>query len=543
MTLIKLHDSQLINGKRLSSLAKFDLARARHCFVFYEGKDEMKVDDNLNYEIERCCCWAGRISSLCEFPLSVKIVPLGAHFFTVKPLQSFMWTPAEQTEEINEIVENNEHASAQNSDNDDNLNEFIDKWPNNNIFDIPSALVHDYRFPSQLAQYVFNFLPINDILFTFRSISRAHYSSLLLHDNHWWKQRLTREYGSSVTRWSDATLHQWRSEWLTATTPFHKYDRRRKQVTDESIRVIIESQPVWFSAAVHLQCRLNQFIRNVMKRSEPELCSFDIIPAALRHVLLVAPPFQYCSKFLLPAGYLLWSGSKDSYADENDEHSQAEKNRQLFWFSYKDREERYVALYTGACYVKADQNTAKMGFLVEDEKNDVEKEEVAADDEDLMADEEIDNQDEKINNTKKVEEIREVEFSDPNLFPIFEWEPRNGTIRMTANCAHDFCDKRGVYRYCEKLSQMWNAREMALTAKSDKPIKFECDFEGDEDDADVDDEDNMSESDADQIDSPDQVNKWRHLSPPFAVRFDPLLQRELIDIIEKELNNDDLIEY
>jgi len=530
-TLIKLHDAKLITGEHFSSLSKFGSTRTNNSFVYFHGDREIKANDSLNRDLKRCE-WTGSISNLCKFPEDVKI-PRGAHFLTVKQQKTIIWTPALQTD-ISDQHENDENRQQAQTDeqsssnnNNSNTNEVIDMRPK---FDIPTALIYHQRFSSHLAHYLLNFLPINTILFTLRRLSRAHRTSPLLLDNDWWKRRLTNDYGSSVTRWSDATLQQWRSEWLTATTPLRRYEERTKQATNENLRVIVEGQPVWFSAAIHLQTRLNRFSRDIMKQDEPEIATMLNIPAALRYVFLVAPPFQFCSKYLMP-DYELWSSSINSKM--RDDFSRANQNAELFWFSYMDRDHnsQCVALYSGVCYVERDQHTADMGTAVEESKEDEDVDDDYGDDYDeeqkevmtLMSDAEENDEEKKI---KKKVEIREVQFIDSNLFPIFEWDPYEAELRVAANSAHSYFIKRGVYRYCDKLAQMWNERELALTIQPTKPLDDEDDLQPD-----VKDDDNNKN---------DSIAINHHLSPPFHVRYDRRQMRILInELLQEDIQVDD----
>jgi len=152
-------------------------------------------------------------------------------------------------------------------------------------------------------------------------------------------------------------------------------EKRQKHGVDENVRLIVEAQPIWFSAAILLQTRLNRFCRDIMKQDEPEIATILNIPAALRYVLLVAPPFQYCGKYLLPQ-HKLWS--QNSPLHNFDWFHLAKKKNELFWFAHNINSNRNyhrcIALYSGVCYVKSDQNTEKMGIAVEsiehEKKND-----------------------------------------------------------------------------------------------------------------------------------------------------------------------------
>lgn len=73
-------------------------------------------------------------------------------------------------------------------------------------FNLPCALLCDPRCSPQLAQYAFAFLDTADVVFGINSLQHTirDYHSLI--DDNWWKRRLTAEFGSSVTRFSNATL-------------------------------------------------------------------------------------------------------------------------------------------------------------------------------------------------------------------------------------------------------------------------------------------------------------------------------------------------
>jgi len=530
MTLIKLHDTKLINSKNVSALKNFGLTRTRHCFVYYDGEQKVEAMNSLNEKLNNFR-WDRKISGLCQLPMHTTL-PLGSHFLTVEQRTSAIWTPALPPHASDETDEKSQHAQIANSSSNYNIinkesksgAKLINARP---IFNFPTALINDHRFSTHLAHYLLNFLPINTIIFTLRNISRAHRASELLCDNDWWKRRLCHDYGSSVTRWSDSTLYQWRLEWLTGgtLTPLRRYeDRTNRAATNENVRAMVESQPIWFSAAIHLQTRLNRFSRDIMKDQEPEIFVGYEIPSALRYVLLVAPPFQYSSKYLLPQ-YKLWSERFRVY--DYKYFNQANGNNGAFWFSSVDDNSGYFGIYTGVCYVKSDQNTANMGIAVEREEN----KEIAENLLGILIKSEIENGnlENLLSDDEKKAYIREVEFKDSNLFPIIEWRLNiDNQLSMVANSAHEFCVKYGVYRFCERLAQMWNDRELALTIQSTKPMKDEEDVHGSEDD----DDDEMKVADENE-----RKTVYNHFSPPFNVEFDEISMDDVMQCIDAEINN------
>jgi len=518
--LIKLHDTKLINGRHFP-LDNFRSTRANHCFVYFNGEQEIKVDDSLNDKLQ-ICRLKRAISDLCRFPRNSVILP-GSHFFTVKQkslIWSAVWKNNERDDRIDQINEKSENPNSDNIKKIKGLMGINDTRP---IFDIPSALTQDHRCSSDLAHYILDFIPINAILFCLRRLNRAHHTSQLLLHNQWWKQRLAREFGFSVTRWSQSTLNFWRFEWLTGKT-LKRY-RRNNQAINENIRATVESQPIWFSAAIHLQTRLDFFSRDILKQDDSNLDSSDVlvIPDALRYVLLVSPPFQYCSQCLMTGHYLRLTGS---YIDKYDSGPRQATNHRLFCFAYDGEESKLLALYSGLCYVEADQNTEKLGVEIE-RVEEINNEENSVNEEN----EEIQT------NDRKTDKIREVQFNDSNLCPIFEWEQNGESLLQVASSTHDFFIKRGVYCYCEKLAQMWNEREIALTIKPAQPIKDEDNFQSEDDEAWESNEDG-DVNDQVKFNDDHNMQKYSHLSPPFLVNFDRIHMRYLMSDLQNEIEND-----
>jgi len=427
---------------------------------------------------------------------------------------------------------------------------FIDEHP---TFNILAALTHDDRCSFDLLRYLLNFLSVNAILFGVRHLSRAHQTSSLLQDNQWWKQRLTRVYGVSVTRWSDATLQQWRTEWLMRT-PQNIRDKDeidsegnviKKNPMDENIRATVEAQPIWFSAVTHLQTRLNRFECDIMKQSKPEFLSNTRISSAFHYVLLVAPPFQLCDKCLdhgnPPCEFLV--NNAQQRQQMMPQFRAAFYHEHLCWFSHRHHAEhsRCFTLYTGPCYVKADHNTAAMGEKVENSNNEANKKDDDADQDDNEVEEEENDEndcddddddatmksdgddesssDKTIGDNNNPKEIREVKFTDPNLFPVFEWEPYQDQFWLEARSAHEFFVSAKIYQKCQQLAGEWDERESKLLTTG-----------------------NLSKSQAlkDNSDLKDETNNkdFSHLSPPFEVHFDRSMMNKLIESLQTEIAAD-----
>jgi len=142
--------------------------------------------------------------------------------------------------------------------------------------------------------------------------------------------------------------------------------------------------------------------------------------------------------------------------------------------------------------------------------------------------------------TKKTK-IRQIQFNDSNLFPIVEWDPHESQFKLQAVSAHSYFVKRGVYRYCEKLAQMWNERELAITINTVKPVKDEDNLHRDVESVDDDEENVEDDEEPDDeyneinvnIDDNATVNK--HLSPPFQIHYDPELMKSLIKELRDEI--------
>lgn len=422
------------------------------------------------------------------------------------------------SDEVVDAVSSNQSNDSSNNPSNNSLKD----QSNNEIkhgdrvkFDIPTMLLSDPRCSTHLTHYVLDFVDSEDVLFGLSSWNHLHHNHTTLTDSVWWKKRLTREFGTSVTRWSNATLEHWRSKWLP-----EKADRLSQNMRDNNCEIAaisnddrerLESLPLWHSAAVHLITRLKTFAHGIMGQSTGSIR----LPSAMIYVLLISPPFHYTSEYIIPrwdVGYELWSLSTDidAYKEtkygvrediDNDSESFIKLKKDLHWFAKCDNAEAtsFLALYTGLCYVVHDQVSQGMGQL-----------------------------------EARSLDTREVMFTDPNLWPVVQWEHHQSNLSFEAPNMHQFCLERGVYRYCEKLSMVWDKKAASID-------------QDDEDEASDDDEDDES-SDNDADDSvyegeiayePYETDPHPSFKPSDEIKLDHLYMDRTADDLREAIEQED----
>jgi len=350
---------------------------------------------------------------------------------------------------------------------------------------------------------------------------------------------LTREYGVIVTRWSDSTLVTWRSDWLMGI-PHNinytsiRYQNHNQRPAEQNIRAVVKFQPIWFSTAIHLQSRLNCFSRVVMKQSNPEFSADTRISSALRYFLLVSPPFQRCSEYLV---FGVGNSCNEFWLKENQQQRRmipelhnALQHEQLCWFSELDRAEdsSIFAIYTGLCYVKADENTTAMGVKVENPDTEEDKNDEESEEDEYREEEDDENEhdgdgamksdDDNEISDENPKEIRDVLFTDPNLFPVFEWQAYQDGLWLEARSAHDFFIQRKVYQYCHLLKTKWDKYALAMTHDSPQSVQNSSNF-----------------SVVDDSDDKFDFAPFNHLSPPFKIQFDQSRMKILFEEILNEI--------
>lgn len=280
----------------------------------------------------------------------------------------------------------------------DHMNSVVDH-DKRSKFNIPGALLTNTRCSEQLAQYVLEFVDVTDVLFAINALDSASHNHQVLMSNKWWKRLLTQQYGSSVTRWSDDELYLLQQEKLS----------RQPAETRERLSAL----PLWFTAAIHLITRLARFAHDILQQPKGTIR----IPSAMTYILLIAPPFKRCIKYLTDDGLALWIHSEDI-----EFHCYKVEMKPHHWFAAagSDDPREFVALYTGECYVHDSLDLQDIGQLVDGTST------------------------------------RRVTFTDPNQWPVLSWDPSNRELGIDDTNMHDFCLHRGVYRYCATMSEKWD---------------------------------------------------------------------------------------
>ena len=259
--------------------------------------------------------------------------------------------------------------------------------------------------PTSCYHMLLSFLDLNDLIYGLRRINHsirneASWSASSL----WWKNRLRNERGPSVVRWSDATLSKWAHEF--------------GQNSMRSLPFL--SWPLWFAAAVHLQCRRNRFRRDMMhidslqqtqRLTDVRVTSGFVrphfeVPRALRDFLLLSPPFhppptqltaksQLCvnTAMLLPAYPI-------TAIDISD----------IAWFAADASRYVVVGLWLGTVFAyENEQNNSRGRFFANFHENDF----------DFNPD--FDKISLMVDNIENSKRIREYYYDNSNEVPIVEW--------------------------------------------------------------------------------------------------------------------------
>ena len=149
---------------------------------------------------------------------------------------------------------------------------------------------------------------------------------------------------------------------------------------------LILSLPLWYAAALHLQCRLNRFSSQVMYQPIPQLQEsypqqqlvidasqidamiaagrlrprFVEIPADILRLLLGTPPFYETINRLThrKGAEFVCFDLKPKPSDE----------LMFTAFEHDHRASQFYGIYTGAIYVNDNERTAKMGIRVTDDR-------------------------------------------------------------------------------------------------------------------------------------------------------------------------------
>lgn len=480
--LIHIHDSKIIHAENFRELTRFGTMDARHCYVYLSGGHVACIDADFN-----------KVQQTFDPPASCflpDVVPTGSHFLTVKQETSLCWTS---------VKDNSLDLSNDNTQLASVLDDPV-AVASHLTFNISLALLCDSRCSSELAHYVLDFVDMSDILFGVNILERAQHDHHVLTDGRWWKRRMTREFGSSVTRWSDETLGMWLDRLLNKEMSFYESPRHEMsfvQIFSDEVQKRVRSQSIWFSAAISLITRLKTFSRGIMQQKN----SIQL-PSALIFVLLISPPFQRCLD-LLAYACEFWSGPfADPYSIRYSPHA--------CFAVLEDEDAHCFSLYSGACYFHSDTNTEGMGQLIQHADDDLaaysEDDEESSDDEGSEIEHGV---------------IREGVLSDPNQWPVMNWNRDQNEMSIEASNMHEFLLKHGVYRYCERVSAMWDDR--AVT----KSIIDSCDEVSDQED-----DDEMSYSDVDQR----IIDKYARFAPSFQIHFSEKYMNRVMQVLLDQIH-------
>lgn len=439
-TFVKVHDKQLFNGPTFPALEQYDTSVSQHCFVYLQASQPISVNKSLNDHILNSEPDINR-PSFSEFA----IIPVGSHFLTTNQQKLMKWTPALSAANGDIVAEHNSNnTQPAKRAKLNNMSNSVNKY------NIPLALLTDSRSSTELAQHVFEFLDMFDVLFGINMLERARHSHGVLLDGKWWKRRLTHELGSKVTRWSDDVLQHWQKQWLDGTPCLNQNQDNNQKPVSDAVRQHVLSQPLWFTAALHLATRIKTFACDILCHTDGPIR----MPTAMRYALTVAPPFQLCTEYLMP-GVKLWSRSDQRLETDDMEPIQHAPSEYLWFATTEDAEEhtKFNALYTGPTYVVNDESFREA----------VEVESGSA--------------------------VRLMTFTDPDMWPVVEWEFMQSRF-YAASSLHQYLLKRGAYRYYDKLHTMWDQRATNIVCQSADPVRDEHDFRldeyGDDDDECVD---------------------------------------------------------
>jgi hypothetical protein len=152
----------------------------------------------------------------------------------------------------------------------------------------------------------------------------------------------------------------------------------------------------------------------------------------------------------------------------------------LRWFAYRDMEEhtRFVAVFVGAVFIEADENTENMGIPLmmkgkqKDEKDKKEKEEEEEEGEGGKEEEKDGDDDEKMGegtlssdikdaatpSIVSYPDIRETYLNDISQSLVIEWEQFQSSMYSTYDNIFEYCRRRNAFARTAKLDKFWGQR-------------------------------------------------------------------------------------
>lgn len=518
-TLMKIVCKDLITARTFPCLESFGTGDVQHCYVYMQAAQPLQVDDALNWHIKRMepdiydqpSDVINTAFYRDPFPLAT-IIPQGSHFFTIRQQNLLHWTPAVD-ENVVEQDDSDLTPPAKRVKSNDHVNKF----------NIPFALFNDQRSSYGLAQYVFEFTDMFDVLFGINMLERAQHCHVGLVDDNWWKRRLTHELGSHVTRWSDEVMTAWQQSWLEGKPWIDESQSIELEPVEDDVREHVLSRPLWFNAAVHIATRIKIFAHDM-------LCQVDgsiRMPVAMCYVLSISPPFQFCTRYLMKQ-HRLWNNKKCiSLSECGYEIDPSSVSCDPYhWFTGTEElaeETLYVALYSGTTYVNSDSNSEVLGEIVINNENEGQH------------DTDYDEYDPKDFNCA----IREVQC-DPDRWPVVEWEAGQQQIRVAHSNLHQYFIKKRVYSRCDKLNQMWDSRAAIISNKSKKKNKKKVTKKGMSEsdiDAESDEEDEEEENDENEDDDEDvsKLDPHPEYAPSHPVRVNKTYMHKILEQFMEDL--------
>ena len=502
-TLIFLHCSALIDGQRFPGLPRIPAAGKSHrsLVVAFDGQGEALKGTRLNELLGAVDVTTVQALPAVHLRPNVKspVIPQGAHFLTQLPNGTHKWTPVEQAMKAPTSAPSAVSSAG------------------------PSAVGRPTAFSVLLqlltpaatsssglpAYALLCWLDTNTLLLSLRRVSRAlHVLITAQLDDAWWQQRLRACFGTAVTRWPVAALLQWRRQRLEEQQEVQQGQRQQQLQQKQHQRAglsasavsAVLAQPLWCSAAVWVQCRLNTFSVAILRQPLSQLQEADAeeeganmendeaewegltvddaaeneqsgiegagnkrkretnqtdskakskrtalrrpacrdIPSFLLSLLLASPPFQRCPSHLKPH-WELWS--RASHQMRSEMEPEELNHPDVCWLAYMHREEggRYLGIYVGECVVHSsvEDGTVELGVPA-----------------------------------GRAEQFRWLYIDDADQLPLVVWERRYEEIELLEQRSQ----VARVRRYIETLHDMWEANVKRAVTPTDEPMQDEDDL-------------------------------------------------------------------
>ena len=289
--------------------------------------------------------------------------------------------------------------------------------------------------PTVTFELVVSYLDFNDIIYGLNQVNHSVRAEPSLKSSLWWRNRMRDQWGAAVVRWSDDTMARWADAYATTHPESVKMN---DPVTTASVSW--RQWPLWYAAAVHLQCRLNRYRHDIfhvqVEQRDPTYKApsttysrgrrrprYDI-PTPLRDFLLLAPPFMP-PPTRLSRKHAMWTTRSDLKSLDLDAAPAADSSRYVAWIGVRDNDDEphcLIGLYLGPVFAFEDESNVSLGRAASV----------------LKAEEYNSHHRVKSDVGKRVREFYHV---DADSLPVIGWELDGDEISIKSNSLDAFLNK------------------------------------------------------------------------------------------------------